>query len=74
VFIQITLGFSITKAVLVYTPNLGRGGSLLLLLVLDKFNVILRYLLVLLKQELLQLNAHITLHDNFFPTTRKLRN
>lgn len=46
-------------------------ASLLLLLVLDKLDVILWYLLVLFNQELLQLHANITLHHNLLSSTRE---
>ena len=56
-----------------YEP-LSLWATLLLLLVLDKFDLILWYLLVLLQQKLLQLIADSTMHNNFLSTARKLGN
>lgn len=48
------------------------GTGLLLLLILNKLNVIFWYLLVLLLQKLLNFHADITLHHNFLSSARKL--
>lgn len=48
------------------------GCRLLLLLVLNKLNVILRYLLVLFNQKLLDLGADIALHHNLLSSAGKL--
>lgn len=43
-----------------------RGRGLLLLLIIHELNVVFGNVLVLFKDELLELVAHVALHDNFF--------
>lgn len=56
-----------------HPQELSHLSSTFLLFVLNQLNIILRNLLILLQQELLNLIANITLHDNLLAPTRQLR-